>query len=324
MPSTAGKIDSTMRCVKDNSEILAQCLDAIERGESTVEACAAQHPEFANLRDLLNAASAIQSLPLAALPEHNRAVIRQRMLATYRARQVRVKPMTRQPRLSIRFALSLMVAFMLVFGGSTALVRAADSAVPGDGLYGLKRAVEVVQLSLADSHSRPGVLYDEAQNRLTEISVLSLRGQPITQTVLSDMVQTVNAAMRAQSDPAAQTTLRAQATTVLAQATALGVLDSTTKSETLAILATVPPGNSSAGTPATVSPATTASAVDTESPTDETTVTLTDVPEPTKKPGHTPKPRPTSRPPNGGPPPGAPPGNGNGKGLGNGKGRGKN
>src|SRR5512147_2744453 len=111
MSLSAGKMYGSMGNVNDRTEILEQCLTAIERGQATVESCVARYPEFTNLEDLLRAATVLRALPLATLAEPTRSEIRQRMMEKYRARQGVRAPVVRQPRgaWSLRFAFPLLM-----------------------------------------------------------------------------------------------------------------------------------------------------------------------------------------------------------------------
>ncbi len=321
MSITRGKIDSAVGNLNDHGEILQRCLEAIERGQATVESCVVHYPEFTNLEDLLRAATFLRALPLATLAEPSRSEIRQRILEKYRARQPVPAPV-RQPRFAwgLRFALPLLMVVLLMFGSGAMLVRASDAAVPGDGLYGLKRTVERVELSLAAPGSRPGLLYQDAQNRLAEISILSLRHEVIADMVLADMVLAVNTALAAQPDPSTQERLLEQTSAVLDHAQALGAIDDTARAGTMAMLAPVqnpagqmpdkpqptdtetatqtPTATSTASSTATQTPTATLTETATDEPTASETATQTDDPSvtPTDEPISTPTDEPTDSP----------------------------
>ena len=192
------------------AEILARCLKALEGGDATIKSCVAQYPDFSGLGDLLRAARVVQKFPHATLREGAKADIRERMLAKQRAAQVLARvPIRRSASISWwrRVAMPVAAVLVILFGGSTALVRASSAAVPGDGLYGLKRAVEQIELSFADNQARSELLYRDAQTRLAEVSTLTERHQLLTDDVLNDVAQCISAAVAAQPDRGKNTEL---------------------------------------------------------------------------------------------------------------------
>src|SRR5512133_3939263 len=135
------------------SEILGQCLCAIEAGEATVESCIARYPNNPELTHLLRMMMVVQELPRPVLPSADKAAMRQHVMAKYRAQQATAKTPVRRtmPRRVLRFAqfaIAFSLVVILLLSGGTGLVRAASAAVPGDGLYGVKRFAEQVELSL--------------------------------------------------------------------------------------------------------------------------------------------------------------------------------
>jgi hypothetical protein len=207
------------------AEILARCLTAIEGGEATIESCVAQYPDFANLGDLLYSSQLALKLPLNTLRDAAKADIRERMLAKHRAVQVQARPAQRTISFSWwrRVAMPVAATLVILFGGGTALVRASDSALPGDGLYGLKRTVEQIELSLADHRAWPDLLYRDARIRLEEMSILTARSQPLTDAIIRDVAQSISAAVAVQPDrsKSAQLVVQAQKIFELAESQAL-------------------------------------------------------------------------------------------------------
>jgi hypothetical protein len=202
--------------------------------------------------------------------------------------------------------------------------------VPGDSLYSLKRTVENIELSFADNQSRPDILYRDAQRRLAEVNVLTARRQPLTDDVLVDVTQSINAALAVQPDRDRIAQLLTQTENALEQAQTQGLLTPAVKAATLKNLPTLPVSVSATDIPTsastaamtatstptatfTLTPTATPTATDTSvepivEPTETDTssgqavATATDKPGPDKKPSHTPRPKPTQKPGNSGPP----------------------
>jgi hypothetical protein len=149
---------------------LIESLSALEAGES-IEDILSRYPEHAaRLRPLLETAAALPALRMEpSLEAKSRS--REAFLALAAALQGSARP--RRARFFSRplmtFA-SLALALIIVAGGALA---ASASALPGDPLYGVKRAVENARLSLASSLSGRGALAAQfEQERISEIAAL--------------------------------------------------------------------------------------------------------------------------------------------------------
>jgi hypothetical protein len=267
-----------------HAEILARCLKAIESGDATIESCVAQYPNFSGLGDLLGASRVVQKFPQATLRESAKADIRERMLAKQRAMQVQARPIRRSASISWwrRVAVPVAAALVILFGGSTALVRASGAAVPGDGLYGLKRAVEQIELSFADNQARSELLYRDAQTRLAEVSTLTERRQLLTDDVLKDVAQCISAAVAAQPDRGKSTELLLRAKKIFEQAESQALLPPNVKEQALKLIPTL------SSTATATSVATSTSVPATSMPSATFTVSPTFTPTPTSTPTATP------------------------------------
>jgi hypothetical protein len=175
--------------------ILAECLAALEHG-STVEQCLARYPQHRNeLAELLMAAQHLKDAPNARPSPEFQRVARARLMNRLPPRQSArpwlnaLAPVTLTERLrsiwqtithssrrsAMRWiALGLVVVTLL---GSATAASASSQALPGDSLYGVKRAVESVRLALALSAADSAQLRVQfAQRRLTEAQALLQRG----------------------------------------------------------------------------------------------------------------------------------------------------
>jgi len=91
-----------------------------------------------------------------------------------RLRNLVAVPPTR--RRGIRFAVVALVGAIVLMLGAGAATAASANAIPGDPLYGVKRAVERVSLALhRDAAGRSAVHLRFAQERLDEIHILVAR-----------------------------------------------------------------------------------------------------------------------------------------------------
>src|SRR5690242_10515037 len=161
-------------------EILDRCLRAIERNQATIESCVKRFPEYQELGDLLRMALAVRGLPRPTMPAAFTTRTQQQLQAQLRARvRAQHTPSNRRP-VWLRFVLAAGLIVILLTLGGAALVRASDNALPHDGfLYSVKRTVERANLFFASAQGKPDVLLHMAQARLTEISTLASRAQPV-------------------------------------------------------------------------------------------------------------------------------------------------
>ena len=156
---------------------LDDCLNAIASG-ATVEAAVSRYPALANeLRPMLEAARRVgASSVLAAVPRTEQRSSRAKFLG--RAAGLRAGPRRGflQQLLATRaWATGLAVVLVLVIG-TYGVVSASAPSLPGDALYGVKRTVEQVQLSLAPDPQTHDQLSEQfAARRVDEARTLIAR-----------------------------------------------------------------------------------------------------------------------------------------------------
>lgn len=148
---------------------LIECLGALEAGQP-LEQVLARYPEAADeLRPILNTAvglSAFRMMP----SEAQRMKSRRAFLAQAQALQPQAKrgfaAFGPWARLAVTFGAVVLV--IAVLGGG--MIAASNSALPGDPLYGLKRAVEDTRLALTGNNATLSAQFEEA--RRIEINAL--------------------------------------------------------------------------------------------------------------------------------------------------------
>src|SRR5512135_2112530 len=141
---------------------LIECLEALNQGES-LERILARYPyESAQLRPMLETAAGLSALRREP-SEAAKMQARQKFLAQadLLRRTVPRKKAGFLPRFAIGFVAALLVVAVL----GTGAVAASGSALPGDPLYSLKRAVENVQLNSASSPTQQQELRQEFEQR---------------------------------------------------------------------------------------------------------------------------------------------------------------
>lgn len=150
-------VDGSQADVADRYADLTACVDLL-RAQDTPAA----RPEFvADLRMQLMAAA-----DTLLVPVEKTATV---------AAPVVLRPRRRERRLAVAAA-----AFVIV-GGSAGVAAAAESALPGDPLYPIKRGIESAQVSLNSSDAAKGRdLITQASTRLDEIDGLMSDGDATT------------------------------------------------------------------------------------------------------------------------------------------------
>jgi Domain of unknown function (DUF5667) len=193
---------------QNSSDILERCLQAIERGDATIEQCVAQNPGVEGLDAMLQAASAVQRIPRPVMPLTSKQALEQRLVA--RMKVTKPRPQQYRAQRWLRVPLTLFAMLVVLLGTGFGLTRAAENTIPGDPLYGIKRASEQVSLAFSDEQSRPGLLTSIAESRLMEIVTLAALGRPIDDALVVDTAHSLDAASAVQPDPVKRAALYEQ------------------------------------------------------------------------------------------------------------------
>jgi hypothetical protein len=161
---------------------LDACLRALEEGE-TVDAALARFPDLqADLRPLLDASLHARTLGGAPVPSNIQRLGRARLLQ----RAAEMRETKRAPRRTWLYnfrPLAVALTLLIIFFTSTGLVRASSGALPGDGLYPVKRTWESMQIFFAFNETeREGLELEHENERLHEIDELLAEGreEPVT------------------------------------------------------------------------------------------------------------------------------------------------
>ncbi len=182
-------------------EIFEECLHAVQTGSASVEDCAERYPEFAALGTLLQQALALRALSAESLPAAQRNALELRLRAAYALHNRR--PARWAGRL---FAAAALIG--ILFGISVLLAAIAAPSVPGDLLYGYKRAAE--DLSAAFSGTSAALLDERARERLREIEIVAVRDAAVTPALLEETAQSVQRALSALPEGERRDSLRAR------------------------------------------------------------------------------------------------------------------
>ncbi len=178
-------------------DILAQCLDEIRDGRSTLEECLRRYPaQRAELEPLLRAALWVQAAEPVRPDPAFRAAARTRLLNRIRAEQTHAaaapavtsgllhrlwgwtrKFQPQQPRRRYAMIWALVLAAIALVAGGGGVAYASTDALPDDVLYPVKLAVEEAQLLFADAEEDVQLHLEFAQRRLEEAQVMAQQGQ---------------------------------------------------------------------------------------------------------------------------------------------------
>jgi hypothetical protein len=165
---------------------LMQLLEAVERGDISLETCLQQNPMYRV--DLIELFALTGKLESIALPEPNprfRSSARNRILTAMQAQE----PVTfstwfrhiwqsaqqfsqRSPSMTIALIVALILSMV---GGSS--VYASQQAIPGDLLYPLKMQIEDLQLAAAPDQVDENLYFQFAEERVEEVLALIEQGR---------------------------------------------------------------------------------------------------------------------------------------------------
>lgn len=213
-------------------EILARCLEALDRGE-TIDQCLARYPaQGSELEPLLRLAVAVRSAPRPRLSTdaytkgraalHAQAHYQQSLQAPFQNAQAhqnqpplsarraarRVPPtaiarsriphvQTPGPALFLHRATGLFVSLMVLLCVVT-LLRNVAISLPGSSLYSTKRLAETVQGALLIAAGEPAAWYaHQTETRLRELFYLTNQGQPVTPDLMAAVDASVQATLAA-------------------------------------------------------------------------------------------------------------------------------
>jgi len=162
------------------AEVEQETADRLDR---LVDALASSPPASDDLRPLVALAAELRdTLAPAASTEATRHRVQARVLRRVRAQTpaARRRPATERRRpliLRPAYAIAgLALALLMTFG--TGVAYAAESTLPGDSLYAVKRGLEEVRLALSGTVEGDAALTASfADRRLAEIESLTARGR---------------------------------------------------------------------------------------------------------------------------------------------------
>ncbi len=161
-------------------DILAECLEAVLRGQKTVDECLRDFPEQAvELKPLLQVSLLTRRMksPQMSADAVNRLESRLRQQPP--PLQL-VKPAPRRviPLAISRLAAVILIAVVISLGSGAGLVAASANQLPGESLYGVKRWWESVVLVIATIIGRlQDIWLQLAQTRLGEVKALNDAGR---------------------------------------------------------------------------------------------------------------------------------------------------
>ncbi len=168
-----------------------------EQFDALVESTSTDRSNDARFADLLTVVEAVRSVPqVEPRPEFTES-LRARLM-TEAATALAVAPDAADPALEERLTVAprrtarerrfaVAIGGVAIVGATTSMALAAQSAMPGDVLYPVKRAMENVQTSLRGDEARGSVLLAHASGRLAEVGALSTSGSADTDEVTATL-----------------------------------------------------------------------------------------------------------------------------------------
>lgn len=163
-------------------EALDDCLRAVEAGASP-EAALARYPDLADeLRPLLTAAAAARPVEPLRVPRQSEAASRARFLARARVlagERRQAAGLFGSLSLTLRMGLAVLAVALVSGLGAAGLVSASAQSLPGDTLYGVKRAAEQAQLAFTAGPARAALEDAFDQRRLAEAEAVAALGRTV-------------------------------------------------------------------------------------------------------------------------------------------------
>lgn len=160
-------------------EAFNDCFERLMSGES-LESCISRYPQYASELDIMLRTSfdvKRRAYPIQPRPEFKYwAGIRMQSIQDY----LQKNPLPDKPTVhNLRRNLAITIASLLVFIiATTGTVAASSDAMPDDPLYGVKLAVEQVQIALAPDEMNKAEIYARlAEKRAIEIATMADKGK---------------------------------------------------------------------------------------------------------------------------------------------------
>ena len=174
--------------MKKFEDILAQCIEDVKAGKSSIEDCLKGHPSVRErLEPLLRIALEIREPPDIKASSGFKVKARVWLMEQIHEREAvtrwpwsrhnhQTKPIPRTRRFSmVRIVVAIALA-LVALGGGTAY--AAQASLPGDALYSLKLGTEQAEMMLpGDDAARAERALSFADRRVEEISALAEKGR---------------------------------------------------------------------------------------------------------------------------------------------------
>jgi hypothetical protein len=180
-------------------EILANCIEEIRSGKSTVEDCVNRYPALGKeLRSLLEIAAALKTVEVIPSPEFKERV-KGHLFEEIRNSPVKIsRPLWTWHEMKPAKALALVLIGVLILvlaGGGT--VYAAQSSVPGDALYPVKTGVENIQLAVTPGAVAKAQLHLKlAQRRINEVTQQVKMNHGVNAQALEAITRQYDAALK--------------------------------------------------------------------------------------------------------------------------------
>ncbi|MEZ4669536.1 MAG: DUF5667 domain-containing protein [Anaerolineae bacterium] len=170
-------------------DILARCLEDVQRRHRTLDECLKAYPDQAEeLKPLLLAGLMAARLNAPQMPESSVDALETRLkMQVARTAAARLQRQTPTGFAFRRLAAVIAIVMLLVFGSGAGLVAASSNSVPGDPLYGIKRLWEAIVLALSPLTGPQDVLWLQiGRTRLDEIERLAAEGR-LNSEALTDL-----------------------------------------------------------------------------------------------------------------------------------------
>jgi hypothetical protein len=180
-------------------EILANCIEEIRSGKSTIEQCVSRHPKLGEeLRSLLQIATSLKPDEVTPSLEFKQRAKR-RLLAEIQPlpEKVSASPLRWYSLSPVRLTAGVLIALLVLAAAGGSTVYAAQSSLPGDVLYPVKTGAEDIQLAVTwGTEAKADLRLKLAQRRIDEATQQAELNRTINVQALDTVERQFNDAIK--------------------------------------------------------------------------------------------------------------------------------
>jgi hypothetical protein len=180
-------------------EILANCIEDIRSGKSTIEECVSRYPEMGEeLRSLLEITSVLKADDVTPSPEFVKRARRQ-LFTEMQSTQAKAphNPVKWYTLAPIKWIAGVLIGLLVLGGASGGTVYASQDSLPGDALYPVKTSAENIQMVVTwGVEAKANLNLKLAQRRIDEATQQLQQNREVNGQALNTVEQRFNEALK--------------------------------------------------------------------------------------------------------------------------------